>query len=207
MLGTILDSRGSKPLREPTAHFRCYVTRPNEEDWGPLGPDLAFVRIPDPSPFLSGLKQKKSFWDLSRKGVAERPVVLTEKTPIALYGAVAEKTRITGDTITLEAFLFYGASPRTFEQGGYDYVDMRSKRSLQPEIPESFGGVSGGGLWHFDVARYPNGEFEAARFHLSGVAFYQLSESEPDIVTIRHHGPRSIYEVFLPTIRRHISPA
>jgi hypothetical protein len=25
----------------------------------------------------------------------------------------------------------------------------------EPEIPNKFGGVSGGGLWHFDVARYP----------------------------------------------------
>jgi hypothetical protein len=74
-----------------------------------------------------------------------------------------------------------------------------------PEIPNKFGGVSAGGLWHFDVVRYPTGEFEPARFHLFGVAFYQLPESEPDIVTIRHYGPRSIYEAFLPIIRRHIS--
>jgi hypothetical protein len=43
MLGTVLDPRGSKPSEEPMAHFRFYVTTPNGEEWGPLGPDLAFV--------------------------------------------------------------------------------------------------------------------------------------------------------------------
>jgi hypothetical protein len=89
-----------------------------------------------------------------------------------------------------------------FETSGYDYIDTSSRRSLQPELPESFGGVSGGGFWHFDVARYPNDKFEAARFHLSGVAFYQLPGSEADIVTVRYHGPRSIYEIFLPQVRK-----
>lgn len=207
MLRTVLDPRGSKPSGEPMAHFRFYATTPASGEWGPLGPDLAFIRIPSPSPFLSGLKQRKSFWDLTRRGIAERPVVLTEQTPSASYGVVAERTQVTERTVALQAYLFYGTSPRTFELGGYDYIDMSSRRSLQPEIPESFGGLSGGGLWHFDVARYPNDQFEAARFHLSGVAFFQLPELEPDIVTIRYHGPRSIYELFLPRVRRWLADA
>jgi hypothetical protein len=183
------------------AHFQFFVATPEGGKWDVFGPDLAFIRIPRPSPFFSSLEQKKSFWDLTRKGVAERPVVLTEKTPTASYGVVGEKTQCTDHSIALQAFLFYGASPKTFERAGYDYIDMSSRRSLQPEIPKHFGGVSGGGFWHFDVARYPSGEYVPARFNLAGVAFYQLPESDPDIVTIRHHGPRSIYESFLLDIR------
>jgi hypothetical protein len=57
MLRTILDPRGSKPSGESMGHFRFYVTTPTDNEWGPHGPDLAFIQIPDPSPFLSGLKQ------------------------------------------------------------------------------------------------------------------------------------------------------
>jgi hypothetical protein len=147
------------------------------------------------------MRMKKSFWDLTRKDVAERPVVITDKAPMASYGAVDERTECTENIVLFNAFLFYGASPRIFERAGYDYIDMRSRRSLQLEIPMDFGGVSGSGVWRFDIARYPKDRFEVFGFHLVGVAFYQLPESEPDIVAIRYHGPLSIYERFLPEVR------
>jgi hypothetical protein len=66
---------------------------------------------------------------------------------------VGEKTECCGADVSLNAFLFYGASPRLHEHGDSDYIDLRSRRSLQPELPGSFGGVSGADLWRFDIGR------------------------------------------------------
>jgi len=203
-LATILDRRGSQLVGEPAKHFEIFATKPAGE-WGIFGPDLAFVRLPSPSGLLSGLLTKKSFWDLTRKGVAQRPVVILDKTPMASYGAVDERTERTENMVRLNTFLVYGASPKVFEWEGYDYIDMRSRRSLQPEMPTRFGGLSGSGVWRFDIARYHKDRFELFGFHLAGVAFYQLPESEPDIVAIRYHGPLSIYQRLLPAVRNWLS--
>ena len=123
-LATILDRRGSQLVGEPWKTLEIFATKPAGE-WGIFGPDLAFVRLPSPSGLLSGLLMKKSFWDLTRKGVAQWPVVILDKTPMASYGAVDE--RMSENMVRLNTFLVYGASPKVFEWEGYDYIDMRSR--------------------------------------------------------------------------------
>ena len=57
-------------------------------------------------------------------------------------------------------------------------------------IPESFGGMSGGGLWHVVPSESaPTGEF---KLELEGVAFYQSAPTDGRRV-IRCHGRQSIY--------------
>jgi hypothetical protein len=120
-LGTVLDHRGSKLIDEPVKHFDCFATSPEEGQWGPFGPDLALVRLPSPSNLLSSLQAKKSFWDLTRHGVAARPVVFTEKTPIASYGVVDEKTERKNNQVVINALVFFGTSPQVFDRQEYDY--------------------------------------------------------------------------------------
>ena len=50
-------------VEEPLEHFDSFVVEAGESEV--FGPDLAFVRIPSPSGFLSTLLAKKSFFDLT----------------------------------------------------------------------------------------------------------------------------------------------
>jgi hypothetical protein len=98
--------------------------------------------------------------------------------------------------------VIFGTEPELFERDEFDYIDLRSRRSLEPRTPRSFGGMSGAGLWRFSIARLSISEIKPFDFQLAGVAFYQLADSEDGIATVRFHGPRSIYEG-LPQRARH----
>jgi hypothetical protein len=95
-LGLVPYRGASTLVEEPLEHFGSFVTEADHSD--ALGPDLAFVRIPSPSGFLSTLLAKKSFFDLSGSSVRNRIVAITGNTPLALCGIVAEKTERAGAT-------------------------------------------------------------------------------------------------------------
>ena len=74
-VATVLDQRlgkGSKSLCTASLYLDSFVTEPGDSE--AFGPDLAFVRIPSPSGFLSTLLAKKSFFDLSGPAVRNRPL-------------------------------------------------------------------------------------------------------------------------------------
>ena len=198
-LGIVPDRCASTLVEEPLEHFDSYVIGPGiSED---LGPDLAFVRIPSPSGFLSTLIAKKSFFDLSGPSVNNRLIGITRKTPLALCGIVAARTEVTARKVILNHYLIFGTEPEQFERDGFDYIDLGSRRSLEPRTPISFGGMSGAGLWRFSIGRLPGSEMKPFDFQLAGVAFYQLADTADGIATVRFHGPRSVYERLLPQAR------
>lgn len=201
-LGIVPYHGASTLVEEPLEHFDGFAIDPGNSD--AFGPDLAFVRIPSPSSFLSGLIAKKSFFDLSGPSVKNRLVGITRKTPLAFCGIVAEKTERLGRNTILNQYVIFGTEPELFERDGFDYMDLRSRRSLEPGTPSSFGGMSGAGLWRFSIARLPKSEMKPFDFQLAGVAFYQLADTEDGIATVRFHGSRSIYEHFLPQVRNWI---
>lgn len=100
-LGLVPYRGASTLVEEPLQHFGSFVTEADHSD--ALGPDLAFVRIPSPSGFLSTLLAKKSFFDLSGSSVRNRIVAITGNTPLALCGIVAEKTERAGRNIILKS--------------------------------------------------------------------------------------------------------
>jgi hypothetical protein len=198
-LGIVPGRSASALVEEPLAHFDDFVTEPGDPK--EFGPDLAFVRIPSPSGFLATLIAEKSFYDLTAPGVADRIVFITRTGPMASCGVVAEKTERSNGQTTINSTVFLVTEPQSFEREGYDYVDVRSRRSLEPNTPNSFGGVSGSGLWRFSIAKLSESEIKPFDFHLAGVAFYQLPDTNDGIATVRFHGPRSIYEQLLPKVR------
>lgn len=132
-LGVLPDRRASNLVEEPLEHFDSFVIEQRESEI--FGTDLAFVRIPSPSHFLSNLLAKKSFWDLTRSGAVNRQVFITETSPIASCEVVAEKTKRSSGRITLNQYVMLGTAPQLLEREGYDYVDLRSRRSLEPRTP------------------------------------------------------------------------
>ena len=130
-----------------------------------------------------------------------RQVFITETSPIASCEVVAETTERSSGRITLNQYVILGTAPQLLEREGYDYVDLRSRRSLEPRTPTSFGGMSGSGLWRFSIAKVSDSVLKPFDFQLAGVAFYQLPDTDDEIATVRFHGPRSIYERLLPSVR------
>lgn len=87
----------------------------------------------------------------------------------------------------------FGGIRDTYTVGEYDYCDFDVKHGSSPIIPESFGGVSGAGLWQIPLRKLSDQTIEPIEYILSGVVFYQtdrmgLSRS------LRCHGRNSIYD-------------
>jgi hypothetical protein len=195
-LGLVADRRRSPLIEEPLDNFRSYKLDPQSIDR--FGPDLAFVRIPSGISFLGVLLAKKSFFDLTGPKVTNRLIAVARNTPIAACGILGERTEKNGNHVTLNQSVIFGTEPQIFDREGYDYIDLRSRRSLEPKTPASFGGLSGSALWRFSVARLLDGEIKPYDFQVAGVAFYQLPDTDAAIATIRFHGPDSVYKQLLP---------
>jgi hypothetical protein len=123
----------------------------------------------------------------------------TDKALWAIVGMVGERSTITHHpqqrmaTADIQAKAFFAGGCELEERGGYDYVTARAKTSL-PDVPTSFKGVSGGGLWQVDLSmKKSTGVLEAGRYHFRGVAFWEEPQP-PNEIAIRCHGPRSIFE-------------
>ncbi|HYY26294.1 MAG TPA: hypothetical protein VE860_00020 [Chthoniobacterales bacterium] len=101
----------------------------------------------------------------------DRLIAVARNTPIAASGVVAERTEKNGNLTTLNRFVLFGTEPQVFETHGYDYLDLRSRRSLEPKTPNSFGGLSGTGLWKFLIAKISEREIKPFDFQIAGAAF------------------------------------
>ncbi len=88
--------------------------------------------------------------------------------------------------------LFSGVR-QTHWRNGYDYLDLSAKLEL-PDVPSSFGGVSGGGLWEVGLSMTKSGTISwDGKRQFRGVAFWQSSPCNGRRV-IRCQGPLSIFE-------------
>jgi hypothetical protein len=90
---------------------------------------------------------------------------------------------------------FWVGMPTSREHGGNTFLDVKAKFP-PPSSANTFGGVSGGGLWKIHIFSNPkNGEIDSVAI-LDGVAFYELDvQNGPGIV--RCLGLQSIREGIL----------
>lgn len=190
----ITDKRSefSIPRDHIVAKELCNDQSPN------LGPDLALLEIPQvDSPKIEA---HKSFLNLSRQKdmLAERPPDI-EKGLWAVTGLVGELTTVdrqtesrTSTTHAVGRALFTVVQ-QTHDYHGYDYFDMGAHLELD-DVPKTFGGVSGGGLWQVCLSRDKTGKISwDGKRYFRGVAFWQSSVSDARRV-IRCHGPKSIFD-------------
>jgi hypothetical protein len=76
-------------------------------------------------------------------------------------------------------------------RGDFDYLDFRIPVNLLGEDRNSFGGLSGGGVWRIWVFTADNARGFEAEATLFGVAFHQ-SQIVDGERSIRCHGPKSL---------------
>jgi hypothetical protein len=116
-------------------------------------------------------------------------------------GLVAEKTVIAEANTVLNQYYSFGLSRSRSSETDMITLIYAPRRSLQPETPKSFGGVSETGLWRFSLAKSSQSEIKPSDFQIAGVAFYLLPDTDNGIATVRFHGSRSIYQRLLPQVR------
>lgn len=177
-------------MREHTVHRtvidRCAVVPfgpPKPEEWNEWGPDLVLLSVPAAD--VGRISAYRSFWNVTARREINA-VALESLVLMGTPGALGTFTETFADVQISGMFL--GAEAQ-HTRGEFDYLDYEIDFSL--DVPQDFGGVSGGGVWRVFIYWAPStGEIDW-RMTLHGVALFQL----PIIAehrTIRCHGPESI---------------
>jgi hypothetical protein len=173
------------------------------------GPDLGFLTLPPDT--VGTLKAKKSFYNLSlrRERMLDKPPPLGDGFWV-LSGFGGEWT---GDGKAQQGFKrvkffrgMHGAGQvaEEYEEGGFDYLSYEALYNELYEGPDSYGGFSGGALWHLLLK--PDGEqLRVADRLLSGVAFLQSGKNTDaggeTTKKIACHGRRSVYLSLIDAVR------
>lgn len=172
-----------------------------------IGPDLGAIVLPLSGEGLAILKAHKVFYSLSKRidrfsgdypalsdGVWFPCGVLAE-------GSQSLPPELGFDHVTGHwAMVGRASAPVETWRDGFDYLDLRGRPGVDRDMPNSFCGASGGGLWQGLVAKHPDGRLELHEVIFSGVIFYQ-SDLVEGVRTLRSHGRISVHERLVEAIR------
>ncbi len=196
---TILDRA---PVRVPVQTLTPIAMTPRTNgEWGEWGPDIALLRLHEHD--VRRLEVEKAFYAIDRPEGRPREIVETPGSRVAwaLCGAPAETARILPDVGVLNIkTLVNDAVTRHTREDGLDYIDSGFGRTDPSNIPTSWGGVSGAGLWACVLAPGDDRTQMEVSPLLVGVVFYAVPAG-PKHGVIRAHGPHSLQRlVFDPAL-------
>ncbi len=147
------------------------------------GPDLSFIVLPNAK--ASELKPYKHFHNLE----VDLDIMLNK--PPDTHGGIwficglldertKEETSSKGfdQIMSLEGTCSAVGVDRLYTHGDFDYIEADVEYDKGFDVPKTFGGISGGGLWQVTIKKCPNDKFEPQNYFLSGVAFYQSDIKE-----------------------------
>lgn len=163
------------------------------------GPDLGFIVLPHSEKGIIEATKSIHNLDKNRERILNTPPRFSE----GLWGicGVPEEKTVYEDKekrfeplMNLFMFAGFGGIHNTYMVGGYDYCHINVKHDCSPIIPDSFGGVSGGGLWQIPLVKSREGKIEPKEYILSGVVFYETGW-EGLYQSIKCHGRNSIYDI------------
>jgi len=178
-------------------HLAATCIGPTNEN---AGPDLAFVEVLD-TKALGEIKAVKSFYPFTNPSAPQWETLEPKGATVCfIAGAPAEQSSETGARMTESHILFTtffcgrAQLSRTYEKDGFDYMVFGSVAG-EDGFPQSFGGVSGGGIWHVPFAIDPE-KGPSSLTHLPseliGIAFCQ-DELCGNTRQITGHGYKAAY--------------
>jgi len=176
-------------FERPRASLEPFVLRGQEEEWGP---DLAFLRLPEPFCEDITAHSNKAFYNLSsRREVLLGNVIPKDMGVWGVVGAPAEQCEFNESQARLNVIVSLGGQPQITVKDGFDYYDSEVNYADAVNVPINFGGVSGGGIWHFALGMKDK-KVQVISKVLAGVVFYQ-SPIKKNKRLLRGHGIESIY--------------
>jgi hypothetical protein len=143
-----------------------------------FGPDLTFIEILK-GPRLSSLKALVSFWNLDKNPASIRRKFCISRAFITNVGFPEVKSKIVEGPksvhINIEHHAFWGSLHRKDikARAGWDYIQTVCDARLEPTLPRTFAGLSGGGIWVVQIRSKKDGSLEIADFALVGINFYE----------------------------------
>jgi hypothetical protein len=176
------------------------LERPTNEE---IAPDLAFIKLGIND--ASTIRVHKVFSNMelhSRIVKQHRPS--TQEGIWFVCGSVLEQaTKQIGGSVfefihTYKTYSFEVRFGNLIQPNGFDYVDVTYNYPFYKNPPESFGGISGGGLWQVILGYSKDGEIIGQRF-LAGIVFYQSAKLD-ETRKLRANFIDSVYEKFYPMI-------
>jgi hypothetical protein len=101
------------------------------------------------------------------------------------------------------AMIGIAPAPRESWRENFDYLELWSTLG-ERDVPDSFGGASGGGLWHGLTYPGQDGVPKLQEVVLSGVIYYQ-GDRENGQRALYSHGRASLHERLADVIRKELS--
>jgi len=171
------------------------------------GPDIAVVVLPQAQ--IGSLLAEKSFFSIDNRRARFAEAFLEKNRGFwFMVGVVGESEEqldpIPGSVQTKAWWGLCGrfSMPREYEELGFDYLDVQvDYRTAARDLPSSFGGFSGAGVWQVPLRKNREGDIEAEEFVLSGVAFYQTPLAD-GARHLKCHGRRAVYEKIPELVQR-----
>jgi len=167
----------------------------NISEWGP---DLALLELPNS--VVSTIEAHKSFLNLvQQKEMLAEETLSPQIGPWVVTGMVGELSQFSHQSetkivkATAGARALFSGLDQVYQKDGYDYLELIADADLR-DVPQSFAGVSGGGLWQIRLFKDKSERITwDEKRHFRGVAFWQSAITDRQR-RIRCHGPQSIYE-------------
>jgi hypothetical protein len=163
-----------------------------------LGPDLAF--IPLGSRLMAALEASASVIDLDvqRDRASAGDIPDTEALD-AFVGVIGKLTplaerRDKKKVLYPAAFIVPGRFVARANLTDFDLLEHEPITEPEFPIPESWAGVSGGGMWRLFVRRRDGQQYDLIESRLVGVTFWETVGTEKKIIG---HGPKSVYVTLL----------
>jgi hypothetical protein len=178
------------------SHIRIHRIAKGADD--SKGPDIGLIVLPEAN--IGHLLAEKVFFNIDKRrerfaeGFLENDrgfwftcgIVGESETDLPLQPGF---TRIKG----YQGLCGASTRPREHEDSGFDYLEVQvDYEPHNPELPWSFGGFSGGGVWQVPLRKIGGGEIEPEECVLSGIVFYQTAV-EDGARLLRCHGRKTVY--------------
>jgi hypothetical protein len=150
------------------------------------------------------INAKKMFWNLTKhmQSVLSKPI----DWKIGLFfvcGTIGEWAKIEDSvgqfskTLNCQCEFMYTGCKKYYLKGEFDYLELSVSYRNRRDLPNSFRGTSGGGIWRTQLFRTDDGRINYSSPLLVGMAYEQevkTNGSRSIITGITGYGWRSIYK-------------